>query len=205
VGAGLLGGLAVLIALRVFVFELYRVTSPSMVPTLLVGDWLLVDKVTHHDPIQRGDVIVFRRPEDAVASVKRVLGVPGDTVALSASAFTLNGVPVFRAYVGEASFDASGDQVSQAVPFPDDTLFEERIGERVWVVAQGRQGDQATGSWKIEAGTLFVAGDNRDASRDSRDPTTATVHVADVVGRVVRIVGSSGPRGIRPRGWLPVP
>src|SRR5499433_1569072 len=91
--------------LRSFVVEPFRIPSGSMIPTLLVGDFILVNKFTYgirlpivnrkiieiNEP-QRGDVMVFRYPEDpSVDYIKRVIGVPGDTVAYINKRLTING------------------------------------------------------------------------------------------------------------------
>src|SRR5699024_2971224 len=99
--------LAVLL-LRAFVVEPFRIPSRSMVPTLLVGDFILVNKfdyglrlpVTHSKILdlgepERGDVVVFRYPKDpSVDYIKRVIGLPGDTIAYRGNQLFVNGKPV---------------------------------------------------------------------------------------------------------------
>ena len=96
--------------LRSFLFEPFKIPSSSMVPTLLVGDFILVNKFTYgiRLPVankkvielgspQRGDVMVFRYPEDpSLDYIKRVVGVPGDRVEYRNKRLTINGQPVFQ-------------------------------------------------------------------------------------------------------------
>ena len=106
--AGFFPVILVVFVLRSFLFEPFRIPSGSMIPTLLVGDLILVNKFTYGirlpivnkkiiaigDP-QRGDVMVFRYPVDpSVDYVKRVIGLPGDTVTFKGKRLTVNGQPV---------------------------------------------------------------------------------------------------------------
>src|SRR5579862_4418883 len=93
---------------RSFIIEPFKIPSGSMVPTLLVGDFILVNKyeyglrmpitntkLTNGSPLNRGDVVVFRYPKDeSVDYIKRVIGLPGDTVAYEDKKLTINGKPV---------------------------------------------------------------------------------------------------------------
>ena len=103
--AGLFPVILVVFLLRSFLFEPFKIPSGSMIPTLLVGDLILVNKfhygvrlpvinkkiVANHDP-QRGDVMVFRYPKDTSTDyIKRVVGVPGDEVSSATSSSIING------------------------------------------------------------------------------------------------------------------
>src|SRR5213592_4848774 len=105
--AGLFPVILIVFLLRSFLFEPFKIPSGSMIPTLLVGDLILVNKyhygvrlpvvnkkiIANHDP-QRGDVMVFRYPEDtSVDYIKRVVGVPGDEVSYRNQQLYVNGVP----------------------------------------------------------------------------------------------------------------
>lgn len=179
--------LAVLV-LRSFLVEPFRIPSESMVPTLLKGDFILVNKFAYglRLPVlntklfgegkpARGDVAVFRYPpEPAVAYIKRVIGLPGDQLEYRGGQIFINGQP------------------APLVPQADDPAesgyrqFTEQLGEaahRMQLLAQGRWGvsgywsglqfrREADGavSWRVQvpAGHYFVMGDNRDNSADSR-------------------------------------
>lgn len=179
--------LAVLI-LRSFVVEPFRIPSESMVPTLLKGDFILVNKFAYglRLPVlntklagdgkpARGDVVVFRYPpEPSVAYIKRVVGLPGDRLEYRGNQLFIDGQPVPLT----ARPDAAGESGYRQ--------FQERLGEvahRVQMQAGGRWG--LAGLWsglqlrrepdgalawtlQVPAGHYFVMGDNRDNSADSR-------------------------------------
>jgi len=123
------------VLLRSFLFEPFKIPSGSMIPTLLVGDLILVNKFTYgvrlpviHTrltqgaPLQRGDVVVFRYPpKPSVDYIKRVVGVPGDEVAYLNKRLTINGKPVKTVPLPDF-FDADAMRY-----FPQ---FEEYLGAR---------------------------------------------------------------------------
>jgi len=192
--------LAVLI-LRSFIAEPFRIPSESMTPTLLKGDFILVNKFTYglRLPVlntlvagqghpQRGDVVVFRYPPDpAVAYIKRVVGLPGDRLSYHGKQLSINGQPV------------------QLTPLPDDPSmpgyqqFEEQLGEikhRIQVLADGRwslvgfwpglqphREPDGTVSWdyQVPVGHYFMMGDNRDNSSDGR--VWGPLPEANLIGR----------------------
>jgi signal peptidase I len=181
----------VVFVVRSFVVEPFKIPSGSMVPTLLVGDFILVNKfdyglrlpisntkITEGRPLQRGDVVVFRYPKDeSVDYIKRVIGLPGDTVAYQNKQLTINGKPV------------------PETPLPD-YLDEERLGyaKQFEEDIDGRKNailnnpavppfivgaedypyrDNCTYNargviCKVPPGNYFMMGDNRDNSADSR-------------------------------------
>ena len=108
--AGLFPVIAVVFVLRSFLFEPFKIPSGSMIPTLLVGDLILVNKfhygvrlpvlntkITEGHPVQRGDVMVFRYPpKPSLDYIKRVVGVPGDDIAYLNKQLTVNGQPVAK-------------------------------------------------------------------------------------------------------------
>src|SRR5699024_8424438 len=168
--------LAVLI-LRAFVIEPFRIPSRSMVPTLLVGDFILVNKfgyglrlpVTHTkifdigEP-ERGDVMVFRYPDDPTKDyIKRVIGLPGDTVAYRGNQLYVNGKQV--------PAEAAGLYTGEGAPadFMTELLYEDLPGGTVHPIldVMGRPGPQQR-SIKVPPHHYFVMGDNRDNSADSR-------------------------------------
>lgn len=189
--AGLFPVILVVFLLRSFLFEPFKIPSGSMIPTLLVGDLILVNKftygvrlpvihtkVTEGSPPQRGDVIVFRYPpKPSLDYIKRVVGVPGDTVAYLNKRLTINGQPVATQAVPEF-FDESAmryfKQFEESLgPRPHRLLVED---DRPAFVPGAEQFDGRAGcsytvegvTCKVPPGSYFVMGDNRDNSQDSR-------------------------------------
>lgn len=190
-GASFFPVILVVFVLRSFLFEPFKIPSGSMIPTLLVGDFILVNKFTYgirlpvinkkiislNDP-QRGDVMVFRYPEDpSLDYIKRVVGVPGDTVSYQHKQLTVNGQPVkaeklndylhperlyyseqYQARLGDSEFRYLNDADAPAF-IPDATRFPFR--ENCTYNAAGV-------TCKVPPGHYFMMGDNRDNSRDSR-------------------------------------
>ena len=191
--AGLFPVILAVFLLRSFLFEPFKIPSGSMIPTLLVGDLILVNKfhygvrlpvinkkITDGNKPERGDVMVFRYPpKPSLDYIKRVIGVPGDEVAYVNKRLTINGVPVPTASVPEF-FD---EDVMRYFP-----QYEERFGDRkhrllnddsrrggiseAEVMDFANRGNcrySAEGVvCKVPEGHFFMMGDNRDNSLDSR-------------------------------------
>jgi signal peptidase I len=123
--------------IRTFVVQAFKIPSGSMLQTLQVGDHILVNKFLYRfTSPARGDIIVFKFPQDETRDfIKRVVGLPGDTVELRGKLLSINGQPVEEPY---ASYDSPN-------PFRD-----------------------AFGPVTVPPGHLFMMGDNRDSSQDSR-------------------------------------
>ena len=191
---GLLPGIAIgvgatlavgLLLLRVFVVEAFKIPSGSMIPTLRVGDHVLVDKLAYRGQLpRRGDVAVFRR--DDRFFVSRVVAVGGDTVALPAGKLVLNGAPVpRRERPGPCSFTDVDQPAPDRVERPCQA-FEETLDARTHVVIRDPgvtplEFKPAT----VPGGHFFVAGDNRDNSYDSR--YYGPLPTDSLVGRVWRV------------------
>jgi len=203
-GASFFPVILIVFVLRSFLFEPFKIPSGSMIPTLLVGDFILVNKYTYgirlpvinkkvisiNDP-QRGDVMVFRYPEDpSLDYIKRVVGLPGDTVTYQNKRLTINGQPVAtqktgdylhpeRLYYSEQFIEKLGDVEHRALNdadapafIPDAARFPHR--ENCTYNAAGV-------SCTVPPGHYFMMGDNRDNSRDSR--AWGFVPEANIVGK----------------------
>lgn len=161
--------LAIVLVLRSFLIEPFQIPSGSMLPTLEVGDFILVNKYAYglRLPVlgtkvldvgepRRGDVMVFRYPEDGKTNyIKRVVGLPGDHILYRNKQLFINGEPV------EARFVAR---------LPPVELRREKLGEveHDIYLTLGRSGISGEGEWVVPEGHYFVMGDNRDNSNDSR-------------------------------------
>lgn len=180
--------LAVLI-LRSFVVEPFRIPSESMVPTLLNGDLILVNKFAYglrlpvlnaklvgNGQPARGDVVVFRYPlEPSVAYIKRVVGLPGDRLEYRRGQLSINGqaVPLTPAPDGsktETSYRQFTEQLGE-VAHQIQILANSRWGVAgLWAGLQLQREPDGSISWSYQVpnGRFFVMGDNRDNSADSR-------------------------------------
>ena len=171
--------LAIVLGLRSFVAEPFRIPSSSMMPSLLIGDFILVNKFAYglRLPItntkflplgepKRGDVVVFRPPHHPDEDwIKRIIGLPGDTVAYRDNTVYINGQPLQYRKVGIYAGTGQGMEASGA------TLLTEELPGRPHPVLEREDMPyflQGEGEWKVPPGQYFVMGDNRDNSEDSR-------------------------------------
>jgi signal peptidase I len=155
-------GLAVVLYLVIttFVVQTFRVEQQSMLDTLQPGQHLLIDKLTpRFDDYSRGDIIVFhpKGQQDMTPFIKRVIAVGGEHVAIRDGAVWIDGVRLEE----------------------DDYTYRDPVtGENQPTVATGQQSE-----WDVPEGSLFVLGDHRQESTDSRRASVGLVDVDDVVGR----------------------
>jgi signal peptidase I len=183
--------LLVVLVIRSFLFEPFRIPSSSMMPTLLIGDFIFVNKYTYGlrlpvlntkflevgDP-SRGDVVVFRLPADPSTNyIKRLIGLPGDTVEYVNKRLYINGQAVDFELLGP--YDGTG--APQAV-LARETI--EGLAHSVLLV-DGQRSQE--GTYRIPEGYFFMMGDNRDNSRDSRYRGVGLVPEDNIVGKAVRI------------------
>ncbi|BCF87848.1 MULTISPECIES: signal peptidase I [Paraburkholderia] len=181
----------VVFVVRSFVVEPFKIPSGSMVPTLLVGDFILVNKfdygirlpitntkVTEGRPLQRGDVVVFRYPKDeSVDYIKRVIGLPGDVVAYEDKQLTINGKPVPETPLPDY-FDE--ERIGYAKQFEEDLDGRKNrilnnpavppfiVGAEDFPYRDNCKYDARGVTCKVPPGNYFMMGDNRDNSADSR-------------------------------------
>jgi signal peptidase I len=177
--------LAVPLGARLYLLDLLRVPSRSMQPTLIIGDFFVVERGAYAGrPPRRGEVIVFRAPEKRDdLYVKRIIGLPGDRVTVKGHSVKVNGRELPKCELGPFH----GDDGVEA------RLYVEWIDGTALLMAE--EGEPAGGSAPREhavgAGELFVLGDNRDQSHDSRfwfEGKGAGVPISDVLGRAWRLV-----------------
>jgi signal peptidase I len=200
-------GFAIFLVLRAFVLQTWVITSGSMEGTLLVGDLLILNKVAYGASVpgtekrlpgytapMRGDIVVFRAQHDTLDVIKRLIGLPGDTLSMRNGELFINGQQQQESYVSHS--DPEGD------------------GTHPWMQWQYRyltsDVDQASyhptrdnwGPIVVPADNYFVLGDNRDESLDSRfwgflDPTR-------VKGKASLVYYSYERDSLKPFPWLHV-
>ena len=190
--AGLFPVILIVFILRSFLFEPFKIPSGSMIPTLLVGDLILVNKfhygvrlpvinkkIIDNNAVQRGDVMVFRYPVDPRQDyIKRVVGIPGDEVTYTNQTLSLNGQKVATVSKGEF-YDEDSLRYSP--------MFSEKLGNvehqilvdlrrqayygpdpKPFPMAENCRYTAEGVTCKVPAGHYFMMGDNRDNSQDSR-------------------------------------
>lgn len=205
--------IAVVLALliRHFVVQAFKIPSGSMVPTLLVGDHLLVNKFIYRFRTpRRGEIVVFKFPQDRETDfIKRVIALPGEEVALKDRHLFVDGVEieddtaVYESGVRSAKernlapfkVPAKGDVIPLDSGHPELYRFviANELGDRGTIV-NGRlliDGKEAS-SYEVQNDYFFVMGDNRDNSYDSR--FWGPVNVKDLVGKAMVIYWSFGDK-----------
>lgn len=194
-------GIAILIALsfRSILFEPFNIPSGSMIPTLLVGDYLFVSKYSYGysrysfplaavpfegrlfaDEPERGDVAVFRLPSNtSVDYIKRVVGLPGDKIQLKRGQLYINGDLLPRRIVGTKT-QTSGSRALTV------TSYEETMPNgKSYIIQELSDNDRMdnTGIYEVPEGHYFMMGDNRDQSKDSRFLDVGMIPHENLIGR----------------------
>jgi len=182
--------LLIVLVLRSFIFEPFRIPSGSMIPTLLIGDFILVSKFSYgvrlpviHTKIletgspNRGDVAVFRFPQNPKLDyIKRVIGLPGDTIEYRDNSLLVNGEQV-QMTEGDFYVDPHSGNVNEAQIEKLENLFG--VEHSVLLSRSGHA--RNSGNWKVPQGHYFFVGDNRDNSHDGR--TWGFVPEENLVGK----------------------
>jgi len=183
--------LLIVLVVRSFLYEPFRIPSSSMMPTLLIGDFIFVNKYEYglRLPVlnteivdlgepKQGDVVVFRLPADpSVNYIKRLIGMPGDKITYRNKRLYINDEQVPIEYIG---------------------LYETDLGTEVRIARESLEfvehdlllmpyQKSMEGTFMVPEGHYFMMGDNRDNSRDSRYQGVGFIPVENVVGRAVRI------------------
>lgn len=213
---------ALLIALvvRTLLFQPFNIPSGSLIPTLLVGDYLFVSKYTygyskHSMPFspplfagriwgaepKRGDIAVFKLPKDnSTDYIKRVIGLPGDRIQVIDGVLNLNGRKVEKRRIDDYR---TSDSYGRSVAVPQ---YQETLPGGVSYRVIERDGDSGywdnTNLYTVPAGRVFMMGDNRDNSTDSRDDASVgTVPFENFVGRAEIIFFSIDEQASAWRVW----
>ena len=161
--------LAIVLVLRSFLVEPFQIPSGSMLPTLEVGDFILVNKFSYGlrlpvlgtkvlaiDDPKSGDVMVFKYPKDGKTNyIKRVIGIPGDIIKYKDKTLFINGIKVPEQHIAT---------------LPSLKLFEEKLGDISHQLYENRNSPNVAseGEWLVPENSYFMMGDNRDNSNDSR-------------------------------------
>ncbi len=185
----MLWAVAIALVVRTFAYEPFSIPSGSMLPGLLIGDYLFVSKFSYgysrysfpwsppiietrwlgSDP-QRGDVAVFRLPSDPSKDyIKRVIGLPGDRIQVREGRLHINGKPVERRRIGQSALHQVDPRAGE---FGMRTAYIETLPNgrayRILEKSDGEDGSDTTPEYAVPAGHYFMMGDNRDNSCDSR-------------------------------------
>ncbi len=169
----LLIALLIAVTIRSFVVEAFKIPSSSMVPTLLIGDHLFVNKwtygirvpFTHWWPYKRrdpnpGEVVVFLYPRDeSLNYIKRLIGRPGDEIRVHGHSLSINGKDLAHREVPPPP------GVDPSAPY---IYYEEQLNGVSYMVRYRKDYGERDQTYKVPAGGFFVMGDNRDNSQDSR-------------------------------------
>ena len=174
------------LVVRTFLFEPFNIPSGSMIPTLLVGDYLFVSKYTygyskHSFPFspslfsgrifqgepERGDVAVFKLPSDGTTDyIKRIVGLPGDRIQVISGILHINGTPVKRRRIADFDLAAGGGYRGKVVQYHE--VLPGGFTHPIIEMERDSGYLDNTVVYAVPKGHYFMMGDNRDNSQDSR-------------------------------------
>lgn len=195
---------AVLLAffIRIVLFEAFEIDGPSMEPTLLNGDRVVVAKfpfglflpftneaVVSWGMPDPGNVVIVKSPSDDIDIVKRVIGVPGDRIEIREDVIWRNGEPIHYRVLGPCLEEESSEDPT------DCEWIEEGIGEERWRTSHSLLSvPESYSTMLVPPGHIFVMGDHRDRSNDSRNPRVGMIPIERVKGRALAIYWSNDQR-----------
>ena len=213
--------LLIAVVVRTVLFQPFNIPSGSLIPTLLIGDYLFVSKYSYGysryslpfgPPVmsgrlfgsepKRGDIVVFKLPKDnATDYIKRVVGLPGDQIQVIGGVLHINGKPVQRERVEDFQTVVGPNGRTVSVPRYKETFPE---GTTHYVIE--KDGDRGfwdnTNVYTVKPGHFFMMGDNRDNSTDSRDEgSVGEVPFENLVGRAEIIFFSIDENASLWRPW----
>jgi signal peptidase I len=230
----------IVLVIRTFIFSTFSIPSESMLPRLMVGDYLFTAKWPYGYtraslPVdidvgdgglftrlpERGDVVVFKHPVDRTDYIKRVIGLPGDTIQMVAGVLHIDGQPVPKEPVADfvrpispyntCRYERFRDRAADGTPVCRYPQFRETLpnGRSYTVIDMGLTAADTTVPVIVPEGHLFLMGDNRDNSQDSRYPAVpgagvGLVPVENLVSRAEVIAFSTDGTAswINPVSWF---
>jgi signal peptidase I len=211
--------LLIAVVVRTVLFQPFNIPSGSLIPTLLIGDYLFVSKYSygyskHSIPFsppvfsgrlmgsepKRGDIAVFKLPKDnSTDYIKRVIGLPGDKIKVIGGVLHINGKPVQRQ---QAEDYQTVDEWGRATAVP---RYRETLPDGAAYYTIELKGDRGyydnTDEYTVQPGHYFMMGDNRDNSTDSRDASVGQVPAENLVGRAEIIFFSIDEQASLWRPW----
>jgi signal peptidase I len=186
--------IVIAVFIRTFFYEPFNIPSASMVPTLLIGDYLFVSKFSYgysryslpwgvplisgrifSRPPERGDVVVFKLPTNpSLDYIKRVIGLPGDRIQMKSGLLYINDVEVKREPTDRC--DATSEEAGGIVRQRYWETLPNGVGHCIVKMGDERPLND-TGVFVVPPNSYFMMGDNRDNSADSRDPASGVGYV----------------------------
>lgn len=182
-------------AAKQWLAEQYRTPGNAMAPSLVVGDRFFVPRLRRDLALQRGAVVVYRNPR-GVSLVGRVVGLPGDVVEVGTNGLSVNGLPVASGGCPDLTIDEFYPPTAPKRWTKVEPCLKESLEGRRWRVANSPSPPEFHGRWNVESGRVFIVGDWRANSLDSR--SDGALPQEDVLGPVLAVWMS-----IPPDGWWP--